>query len=253
MDGYVSIGLKNLKVLHRVATLGIATSLVWLEARDDEEIMISSMERGPDWQIFTDSALVSLYKNTCQEPPMGMTRRQIIQVLIDTLEKLPRYDIKVAELDMQCMVAESFEKDGVRPAMLFVPGSYRPILRGDGELPFLSSKVIIDDITRAKGGALPAFNAAPPVVYSTPQPAQQAPAIAPPAAPKPVSTTPGGKVSLLIWDVADRLWAEAGKPDDPKRILGIRKIAMDELEGLGVKRNTASNELGNWQKSRAPR
>lgn len=254
MQGYVSIDLKNLKVLHRVHTIGIATSLVWLEAREDEHVMISSMERGPDWQVFTDSALVGLYKNVCKEPPVGMTRRQIIQVIMDTLEKIPLYDVKVAELDTQCMVAESMEVDGKRPAMLYVPGSYRPTLRGDAELPFLSSLVEIEAINRAKAGQLPAFNAAKPVSAPAPQPQPIPPAIPATSAPKVASTpVPGGKVSVLIWDVADRLWEQKGKPTDHKEILALRKVAMDELEKLGVKRNTASNELGNWQKSRAPR
>lgn len=254
---YVAIDLKNLRILHRVATMGICSSLVWLECTDDETVMISSMDRGPDWQRFTDAGLVMLYKNTCKEAPVGMTRRQIIQVLIDNLEAMPILDVKVTELDTQCMVAESMEVEGKRPPMLYVKGSYRPTLRGDSELPFLANAVSVDIVNSARAGKLPAFNAALPVPCTNVLPAAITHVIPANSAPakvvKPATNNPAGKVSVLIWDVIDRLWEAAGKPVDPKIVLGLRKQAMDELELLGVKRTTASNELGNWWKARAAR
>lgn len=53
-----------------------------------------------------------------------------------------------------------------------------------------------------------------------------------------------------IWEVADRMWEEAGKPTDKRAVLALRKCMMDALERQDVKRTSSSNELGNWQKAR---
>ena len=52
----------------------------------------------------------------------------------------------------------------------------------------------------------------------------------------------------LIFEYADKKWAELGKPTDPKEIGRMRKAIMDELEPQGVKRTTCSTTLGAWQK-----
>lgn len=70
---------------------------------------------------------------------------------------------------------------------------------------------------------------------------------------KPVvdQPAPKGQTSNLIWDVADEIWIGAGRPTDQKLVLTLRKKIMQDLETLhGVKKNTASNELGKWQKAR---
>lgn len=82
-----------------------------------------------------------------------------------------------------------------------------------------------------------------------------APAVARPvrasAASRPANSTPrAGGVREKIWDVADRMWEEAGKPSEKSRVLTLRKQIMDKLEQDGVKRTSSSNELGNWQKAR---
>jgi hypothetical protein len=54
-----------------------------------------------------------------------------------------------------------------------------------------------------------------------------------------------------IYEVADRIWEAAGKPTDASTVLKLRKQMMEELETIhGVKRNTSSNSLGDWQKMR---
>lgn len=70
---------------------------------------------------------------------------------------------------------------------------------------------------------------------------------------KPVvdQQAPKGQTSNLIWDVADEIWVNAGRPTELKLVLSLRKKIMQDLETLhGVKKNTASNELGKWQKAR---
>ena len=70
---------------------------------------------------------------------------------------------------------------------------------------------------------------------------------------KPVvdQQAPKGQTSNLIWDVADEIWINAGRPTELNLVLSLRKKIMQDLETLhGVKKNTASNELGKWQKAR---
>ena len=72
-----------------------------------------------------------------------------------------------------------------------------------------------------------------------------------PAAPRPTNSTPRvAGVREKIWEVADHMWEEAGKPSEKSRVLALRKQIMDKLEREGVKRTSSSNELGNWQKAR---
>ena len=53
-----------------------------------------------------------------------------------------------------------------------------------------------------------------------------------------------------IWEKADEMWEAAGKPIDLPTVLKLRKEIMNVLEDDGIKRNSASNELGKWQKQR---
>jgi len=56
-------------------------------------------------------------------------------------------------------------------------------------------------------------------------------------------------VKAIIHSVADQMWQEAGSPTDKRDVLRLRKSIMNMLElKHSVNRNTASTELGNWQK-----
>lgn len=75
-----------------------------------------------------------------------------------------------------------------------------------------------------------------------------------PATPRPQgerTAGPRGTVSQTIWAAADEAWERAGKPVTRDSVMRMRKELMDVLEAEhGIKRNSASNELGQWQKSR---
>ena len=72
-----------------------------------------------------------------------------------------------------------------------------------------------------------------------------------PVAPAPAPRQPRAtNVKQIIHNVANRIWEDAGRPSTVKEVLVLRKAIMNHLErNLGVKRTTASSELGNWQKS----
>jgi len=88
---------------------------------------------------------------------------------------------------------------------------------------------------------------------------------APDAAPQRVPATPAiqapkrvpatafpkrrGTVKQQIRATANRMWTVCGQPRTAKELLKLRKEIMNELEAEGVKRTSASTELGNWQKT----
>jgi hypothetical protein len=67
-----------------------------------------------------------------------------------------------------------------------------------------------------------------------------------------VATTPKGGVRSVIWEHADSVWSNAGKPLDKGVVMQLRKQMMTELEAQGIKKTSSSNELGNWMKARVP-
>lgn len=70
--------------------------------------------------------------------------------------------------------------------------------------------------------------------------------------PRPVVVTPAahrGSVAATIFAIADRMWADAGKPTELRTLLNLRKQMMNAMEAQGIKRTTASTTLGQWQKA----
>lgn len=244
---YVAIELSKLQVLFTVDDIWIAGALVSLQCKDEESVYAGDMSRGQDWQFFTDSQLVSLFRNVTGMPSIcGMTRRQIIQVINDAISTIEPIKYKKHEVELQCQVADAMGEN--RPRLKYVYGAYKPAVVGDGELPFARGNVNMGNIEAAKAGKLPAFTSPQPVANPAPLPQPATQAIAPAAAPKQAVSAPAGKVSAVIWDTADKFWIAAGSPKEVKDIMKVRKETMDELEKHGIKRTTASNELGNWQR-----
>lgn len=73
----------------------------------------------------------------------------------------------------------------------------------------------------------------------------------PSSTPRTAPAAPRGGQRTVIWDHMDAIWEQAGKPSSLNTVLVLRKRCMDELEQQGVKRTSASSELGNWWKARA--
>jgi hypothetical protein len=66
-----------------------------------------------------------------------------------------------------------------------------------------------------------------------------------------VPSAPRGGNRVTIFEVADRMWNEAGSPRDLSIVLPLRKTIMAELEANhGIKKTTSSTALGEWQKLR---
>lgn len=69
--------------------------------------------------------------------------------------------------------------------------------------------------------------------------------------PAKTPSAPRGGNRVTIFEVADRMWNEAGSPRDLTVVLPLRKTIMAELEANhGIKKTTSSTALGEWQKLR---
>lgn len=84
---------------------------------------------------------------------------------------------------------------------------------------------------------------------------QQAPVVPPPwkpaAPPSPPPVVRRGRGTReRVWEVADKMWEEAGKPTSSIELLSLRKRIMNFLDSEGVNRNSSSNMLGQWQKTK---
>lgn len=75
-------------------------------------------------------------------------------------------------------------------------------------------------------------------------------ASATPAQPAQPKQARAFSVRPQIWELADRVWGAAGKPMDKDVVLKLRKEMMVQLEAIGIKKTSSSNELGNWMKER---
>lgn len=77
------------------------------------------------------------------------------------------------------------------------------------------------------------------------------PTSAAPTVPAKAPSAPRGGNRVTIFEVADRMWNEAGSPRDLSVVLPLRKTIMAELEANhGIKKTTSSTALGEWQKLR---
>lgn len=70
-------------------------------------------------------------------------------------------------------------------------------------------------------------------------------------APAKTPSAPRGGNRVTIFEVADRMWNDAGAPKDLQTVLQLRKTIMAELEAnYAIKKTTSSTALGDWQKLR---
>jgi len=70
-----------------------------------------------------------------------------------------------------------------------------------------------------------------------------------PVAPTLIPFRVGRNVKSQIHGLANEMWKAAGAPTDVKVLRKLRKVMMDVMEQQGIKRTTASTELGQWQKT----
>lgn len=244
---YVSIDCDNMKFLRKHPDLPSIANLAWIE-NQDTSMCISSITDAGIFRDFTLMELQMLYRNTTKlEPHQDVTEEQLSQILYDIAERLPEADIRVFELDIQAR----FVKEGDLGPYQYCKGATKPSSKIKLFGPeFITANKDLTEELSALAGKTPAVDRAK---------------IRKPAGTG--SNRKGGSISTMnnnakapargtakaiIWETADFMWTEDGEPKDKKLVLALRKKIMDSLEGKGVKRASASSELGKWHKDRIP-
>lgn len=248
----VSIDMQNMTFMHKHSNTRVVANLAYLECRHGA-YMITDTDAKSFLQL-TDMEMKMLYRNTTGGEVyfLGASLRAIISELVD---RMPESDVNPYELDIQANLAPQGDPNGYK----YVKGSFKPTVVTELFPPKLiaiksDNEPLIAAQRRARyldsnSSAAPRVAVAPHVTPRTPVPGNPKPAVA--ALQGPAPTSRQGGVKEIIWREADILWQKAGSPKDISIILKLRKEIMEHLEkNFSVKRNTSSNELGNWQKNK---
>lgn len=243
---YVSIDRENLKFLHKHPDLHVVSNLAWIDA-PHAALSVAPYDHNSFLSGYTDMELKILYRNTTGVDHTGFEGDALRAILAELAERLPVSDVNAFEVERQAAILE----DGNHDRYKYVKGSTRPAKQGELFEPE-ALKAVRSDNEEVIAAAVRLRPAQPRATAThTPAPASAQPRPARPTAAPLLPRAPRqGGVREKIWEVADRMWDEAGKPTEKSTVLALRKNIMNALEQDGVKRTSSSNELGNWQKAR---
>lgn len=231
---YILIDMDRMVVLGKHPDLYALANIAWLSCPDASIDIIPDLD--PECIAkYSDLDLRNLYWNITGVESQPMAPEELIKQVTALTGELPTTRLNPIELENQAAHIPRTGDNPNRHRYRYVPGLNTP--------KKLAESAVIPSLTIKPGKAAPAAPPAPPPPATvTAAPKSNAPSL--PAL--------GGKQSKkqLIWSMADRLWTTEGKPVDKSTVMAIRKRAMDALEDEGVKRTSASSELGKWQKER---
>jgi len=248
---FIAVDQEEMKFIYKHPELSVVMNLMWIEyprGSTSVDLYAFDLHDSSGLQGFTDMELAILYRNTTGFDHSGLNRNALLQVLFNLAEAIPVKDINPYELEYQA----DFIKGDDYHNYQFVGGSIRPAKINDlFEVTPLHASSNPGQETKAQNGETPAVlrrtgrdRAGVNRVATSQKPASVlSPSLAPPRR---------GSAKVIIWEVADAMWAEAGSPTDKETILQLRRNIMLTLEGKGIKKTTSSSQLGNWHKTRAP-
>lgn len=234
---YVSIDLNGLRFLHKHSDVKTVCNLVHIEC-PDLDVAVTPCDISGFVSDLTMLELAMLYRNTTGHDHSAANSASLRGVLADLGQRLPCTDADPFEAEQQAA-----KLSGQHSPHKYVRGAYTP-----GKVLELFPLTAERNPDEANVPALQpvtlrtpsAPTVAPVTPRSHPVPAQRA---------APTASRGGGRA--VIWEVADSMWEKAGKPTSKDQVLALRKRIMDVLESdKGVKRTSASSELGQWQKAR---
>lgn len=239
---YISLDRKKNRFLHKHTSPRVVADLVSIEAGsrhvDIFPIDCSGVLRG-----LTETELQSLWRNTTGQGDSAHHGDALRSVLAEVANRFPTTDVNSYEADVQAKWVETFRDDD--GAFKYLRGSSKPAKAPDKlEAPPLVTLTEEEATNASRRRAAPApLPATGEAVGTGARPAPRPVRIV-------VQAQRAGKTSMLIFETADQLWEEAGKPKDMPSVLAVRKKVMDQLERSGIKRTTCSSTLGAWQKAR---
>lgn len=244
---YILVDRENMKFLHKHPDPFVLCNVAWLENAGSS--CIFPIDDAHDLREFTNLELKLLYSNTTgNEYGQKENRNALLQIVYELASRIEPSDLNAREAEEQ---ASSIE-DSKAGHYKYVRGAKRPVLMADlFNRPFLTVSANVAAEKSAAAGNYPALAARPKAeraAITTDKPATDG--VVRPAA---ESGPKRGTAKAIIWDTADEMWEAAGKPTDKPAVLELRKRIMDRLETEeAIKRASASSELGNWHKARAP-
>jgi hypothetical protein len=249
---YVSVDKENLVFMHKHSVQKVVSYLADIEAPDVHTVVMPC-DSPLDFKGFTDLELNKLYRNTTGSTHPGFYRSGLEALCAAAAAALPETKAVAWECELQAKAIPAKDTAPYRyvygstaPAPvgeLFKRTALRTTLTSEQEAKFALQRATLPHSSAPATAAGIGGTAAPrPLAGATVAAAPRAAAIAPAA--------PRGGQRELIWAHADAAWQQAGSPKDVSKVLVLRKRMMDELEQQGVKRTSASSELGNWMKAR---
>lgn len=253
---YVSIDKTNCKFLRKHPDVDMLCNLAYIES-PHIDVSIQPCDHHTFLSECTDLELKLLYKNTTGNEQIYFGDK-LRYVLAELVSRLPVLDADKWELEYQ---AKAIPEGNVTP-YTYVKGSYKPAILPDlfegFETPAATDeasvvaqgKKLFNNLYPESGkpvAAILSSNNTPAGITATPNPKTLH------VPPKNQHAVPQkrGTVRVLIWDIADKEWERLGKPTDVKQVLDMRKNLYTVLANEhGIGKNTSSNELGAWQKSK---
>lgn len=241
---YIAINRERMVLLHKHSDINVLADLVWLESIDD--YTIDPIDTVKWLRGYTDLELKLLYRNISGNDH-SVTRSQLLQIIDDIVARVTPTPVNKGELERQCDYVQRCTDTEAR--WLYVHGASRPAQKSELFNPACRRAADVPlELNSAKSGKLPALTRKPE------------PFVAPTASDRAAVTTNAqasgpkrGTAKAVIWEVADKMWEDAGSPTDKAKVLVLRKQIMKTLENEeAIKNASSSSELGQWHKKRAP-
>jgi hypothetical protein len=244
---YILIDRERMALLHKHSDVDVLANVAWIECHN-APYSIFPVDDTTGFKDFTDMELKILYRNITGQDDHTFSRPQVLQVIYDLCSRISESDINAFEVDRQA----EYIKEGDERRWLYVKGASRPAQQADLFEPQCRQALRNEvEEQNAMAGKLPALKRAAPV--ATPRTGQDRPGV---SVQQPVKVRSGpkrGTAKAIIWQTADKMWEDSGKPTDKETVLSLRKDIMVHLETEeGIKRASSSSELGQWHKARAP-
>lgn len=243
-DMYILINTDEMTFVEKHESLEVITNLAWLSLRNTAyDIFPIDDASGFAW--YTDLDLKTLYRNTVNLDWPHEKRNALKQVLFDIAQRLSVSVVNPVEVEAQAeRIAENDEQ-----LYTYVRGSRYP-----APVEVLSGGLFVKPDQESENAALSGKTPAlKPVKKPLPLPTESDRLVsATPTKGEKQNGPKRGTAKAIIWETADRMWEQAGKPTEKSEVLKLRKTIMDELEKEAIKRSSSSSELGVWHKTRIP-
>lgn len=245
---YILVDREQMKFLHKHMDAFALCNVAWLENAGAS--CIFPIDDAHDLREFTDMELKLLYSNTTgSEYGQKDNRNALLQIVYELASRIKPSDINAAEAEAQAAYIPE-EKAG---HYKYVRGAKKPAIMADlFNRPFHTVPPDPVSEKEAMSGKYPALAARPKTERSAAITTDK-PTVNGVVRPSVERGPKRGTAKAIIWDIADQMWEAAGKPNEKGAVLELRKRIMDRLETEeAIKRASASSELGNWHKIRAP-